>query len=75
MSYVGKLQQSGKVFDSTTGKKPFEFRLGVGEVIKGWDVGVKGMRVGDKRTLVIPAAMGYVPYLRSGTVHRGKQKG
>jgi FK506-binding nuclear protein len=47
------------VFDSTKGKKAFEFRLGVGEVIKGWDVGVKGMRVGDKRQLVIPPSMGY----------------
>lgn len=55
--YVGRLK-SGKVFDKTD-KKPFQFRLGVGEVIKGWDVGVEGMRVGDKRKLVIPPQMGY----------------
>mmetsp|Transcript_28351 Transcript_28351/g.39162 ORF Transcript_28351/g.39162 Transcript_28351/m.39162 type:complete len:384 (-) Transcript_28351:91-1242(-) len=59
MNYTGKLKANGKVFDSTKGKKPFTFRLGVGDVIKGWDVGVKGMRVGDKRTLVIPPDMGY----------------
>ncbi|KAF6262866.1 hypothetical protein COO60DRAFT_1267851 [Scenedesmus sp. NREL 46B-D3] len=57
VKYVGRLK-TGKVFDKTD-KKPFQFRLGVGEVIKGWDVGVEGMRVGDKRKLVIPPQMGY----------------
>jgi FK506-binding nuclear protein len=57
--YTGKLK-NGKVFDScTNSNKPFSFRLGVGEVIKGWDLGVAGMKVGGKRRLVIPAAMGY----------------
>lgn len=58
MKYVGKLASNGKVFDSTKGA-PFTFRLGVGEVIKGWDLGVKGMRVGDRRTLTIPPELGY----------------
>ena len=58
MKYIGKLP-SGKVFDQTKGKDTFAFRLGVGEVIKGWDVGVDGMRVGDKRRLTIPPAMAY----------------
>jgi FK506-binding nuclear protein len=58
MKYIGKLP-SGKIFDQTKGGANFTFRLGVGEVIKGWDVGVEGMREGDKRTLIIPAAMGY----------------
>ena len=58
MKYVGKLQ-SGKIFDQTRGNATFSFRLGVGEVIKGWDVGVEGMRVGDKRRLTIPPAMAY----------------
>ena len=58
MKYVGKLQ-SGKIFDQTKGNATFRFRLGVGEVIKGWDAGVDGMRVGDKRRLVIPPAMAY----------------
>ena len=58
MKYVGKLQ-SGKIFDQTRGNSTFTFRLGIGEVIKGWDVGVDGMRVGDKRRLTIPPAMAY----------------
>ncbi|KAL8160280.1 hypothetical protein V2J09_001817 [Rumex salicifolius] len=57
--YIGKLQKSGKIFDSNIGKAPFKFILGVGQVIKGWDVGVEGMRVGDKRKLTIPPSMGY----------------
>ncbi|XP_010532259.1 PREDICTED: peptidyl-prolyl cis-trans isomerase FKBP53 [Tarenaya hassleriana] len=57
--YIGKLQKNGKIFDSNIGKAPFKFRLGVGQVIKGWDVGVNGMRVGDKRRLTIPPSMGY----------------
>ncbi|XP_031093853.1 peptidyl-prolyl cis-trans isomerase FKBP53 [Ipomoea triloba] len=57
--YIGKLKKNGKIFDSTVGKAPFKFRLGIGQVIKGWDVGVEGMRVGDKRRLTIPPAMGY----------------
>lgn len=56
--YVGRLK-GGKIFDQTKGSKTFAFRLGVGEVIKGWDRGVEGMRVGDKRRLVIPPQMGY----------------
>lgn len=56
--YVGRLK-NGTVFDQTKGKSTFKFRLGVGEVIKGWDRGVEGMRVGDKRKLIIPPVMGY----------------
>lgn len=58
VKYVGKLK-NGKVFDQTAGNKTFAFRLGVGEVIKGWDRGVEGMRVGDKRRLIVPPLMGY----------------
>lgn len=57
--YIGKLKKNGKIFDSNVGRAPFKFRLGVGQVIKGWDVGVNGMRVGDKRRLTIPPSMGY----------------
>ncbi|KAH8486420.1 hypothetical protein H0E87_025435 [Populus deltoides] len=57
--YIGKLKKNDKIFDSNVGRAPFKFRLGVGQVIKGWDVGVNGMRVGDKRRLTIPPSMGY----------------
>ncbi|XP_052283357.1 46 kDa FK506-binding nuclear protein-like isoform X2 [Dreissena polymorpha] len=57
--YVGKLQKDGKQFDSCTGGKPFRFRIGKGEVIKGWDVGVEGMKVGGKRRLTVPPQAGY----------------
>ena len=52
-------QQRGKQFDSSIGREPFSFQLGAGQVIKGWDVGVQGMKVGGKRTLIVPAEMGY----------------
>ncbi|KAI3458261.1 hypothetical protein Pfo_014924 [Paulownia fortunei] len=57
--YIGKLKKNGQIFDSNIGRAPFKFRLGIGQVIKGWDVGVNGMRIGDKRRLTIPPAMGY----------------
>lgn len=58
--YTGTLT-SGKVFDSTDahGGQPFSFHLGLGEVIKGWDEGVAGMKVGGTRKLVIPPGLGY----------------
>ena len=49
----------GNKFDSSVGRGPFSFPLGAGRVIKGWDEGVAGMRVGGKRTLIIPSEMGY----------------
>jgi FKBP-type peptidyl-prolyl cis-trans isomerase FkpA len=51
--------QRGKQFDSSVGRGPFSFPLGGGRVIKGWDEGVAGMKVGGKRTLVIPPEYGY----------------
>ena len=50
----------GKKFDSSVDRKqPFDFALGAGQVIQGWDEGFAGMKIGGKRTLVIPAEMGY----------------
>jgi FKBP-type peptidyl-prolyl cis-trans isomerase FkpA len=51
--------QHGAQFDSSSGRSPFSFQLGGGQVIKGWDEGVQGMKVGGKRTLILPPSMGY----------------
>ena len=58
--YTGMLM-NGKVFDASKlhGNQPFPFVLGAGQVIAGWDIGVKGMRVGGIRELIIPAALAY----------------
>ena len=52
-------KQRGKQFDSSIGRGPFSFPLGAGRVIRGWDEGVAGMKVGGKRTLLIPPEFGY----------------
>jgi len=57
--YTGRLQSNNKTFDSLLKGKPFKFALGGGEVIKGWDVGVAGMKVGGKRRITCPPHMGY----------------
>ena len=61
--YTGWLWQDGmkgKKFDSSLDRgQPFVFQLGIGQVILGWDEGVAGMKVGGKRTLIVPPAAGY----------------
>ncbi len=58
VNYKGMLE-NGKEFDSSYGRGPFSFPLGAGRVIKGWDEGVEGMKVGGKRKLIIPPELGY----------------
>jgi peptidylprolyl isomerase len=60
VNYVGVLYKGGKEFDASWKRKePFQFKLGQGQVIKGWDQGVAGMKVGGRRELVIPAELAY----------------
>jgi peptidylprolyl isomerase len=61
VNYVGVLFKDGKEFDSSwgKGKQPFQFALGGGQVIPGWDQGVLGMKVGERRRLTIPAELAY----------------
>ena len=65
--YTGTLVD-GKKFDSSVGKDPFTFTLGAGQVIKGWDEGVAGMKVGGKRKLTIPPDLGYGAAGASGVI-------
>jgi len=57
--YTGKLTDGTKFDSSLDRGDPFSFRLGAGQVIKGWDQGVAGMKVGGKRLLTIPPELGY----------------
>ncbi len=60
VNYVGVLYKGGKVFDASWKRsEPFSFTLGKGAVIKGWDQGIVGMKVGGRRELVIPSELAY----------------
>ena len=62
VNYVGALYKTGKVFDASWKRnEPFTFTLGKGQVIPGWEQGVIGMKVGGRRELIIPSALGYGP--------------
>jgi len=59
VEYTGRLKSNGKVFDSSVGKDPIDITLGAGQVIKGWDEGIAGMKVNEQRQLIIPPDLGY----------------
>jgi FKBP-type peptidyl-prolyl cis-trans isomerase len=61
LNYVGVLWSSGKELDSTFGGAPYKFVFGTGGVIPGWDKGMKGMRVGGRRQLIVPPDLAYGP--------------
>ena len=66
--YTGTLE-NGKKFDSSVDRnEPFSFTIGVGQVIQGWDEGFAGMKVGGKRTLIIPPHMGYGVHGAGGVI-------
>lgn len=58
VNYTGRLT-NGNIFDTSIGRQPFVFMLNAGQVILGWDIGVAGMKVGEKRKLIIPSSLGY----------------
>ena len=69
--YVGVAWSTGKQYDASWDRnEPFDFRLGAGQVIAGWDQGVAGMKVGGRRKLTIPPHMGYGDY-GAGSVIKG----
>ena len=61
-------EQKGRQFDSSAGRQPFGFPLGAGQVIRGWDQGVVGMKVGGQRRLIIPPDLAYGPQGSPGGV-------
>lgn len=66
--YTGWLEDGTKFDSSLDRNDPFSFTLGVGQVIKGWDEGVKGMKIGGKRKLTIPSEMGYGAHGAGGVI-------
>jgi FKBP-type peptidyl-prolyl cis-trans isomerase len=68
MQYVGVLYDGGTEFDASWGREPFEFELGGGQVIKGWDEGIVGMKEGGRRKLIIPSDLAYGPQGQPPTI-------
>jgi len=71
--YVGVAWSDGRQFDASWDRaEPFEFRLGAGQVISGWDRGVEGMKVGGRRRLTIPPELGYGSRGAGGVIKGGE---
>jgi peptidylprolyl isomerase len=71
--YVGVAWSNGQEFDASWNRgEAFEFRLGAGQVIQGWDDGVAGMKVGGRRQLTIPPDMGYGSHGAGGVIKGGE---
>src|ERR1044072_1478150 len=71
--YVGVAHSTGEEFDASYNRgAPLEFRLGVGQVIQGWDTGVQGMKVGGRRKLVIPPHLAYGNRGAGGVIKPGE---
>jgi peptidylprolyl isomerase len=71
--YVGVAHSTGREFDSSWNRNDtFDFRLGGGQVIQGWDQGVAGMKVGGRRKLVIPPHLGYGERGAGGVIKPGE---